>query len=153
MNNNLVKIDIVDDKSLLKACDILHDGYCDFSTVKYDENAGTWRAIFEREFFEDTQLMSYEPKLLFFHKVTFPMVISEFTLEGIKTYKIEDRSKIQIYSFNECRVKNNIYTFFFNEGMEINITFKDIPKGKLIDQELLDKKGSYYELRSPFKKC
>ncbi|MFH1905420.1 MAG: hypothetical protein ABIK53_07870 [bacterium] len=97
MNNNLVKINIVDDESLLKACDILHDGYCDLSKIKYNEANGTWKAVFKREFFEDIKLMNFEPKLLFFNKVTFPMVKSELTLEGIKTYKIEDRSNIQIY--------------------------------------------------------
>ena len=153
MNNDLVKIDIVDDKSLLKACDILHDAYCDLSTVKYDESAGTWRAVFEREFFENPELMTFEPKFLFFHKVTFPMVKAEFTLEGIKTYKIEDRSNIQIYSFNECQVQNNIYRFFFNEDMEIIFALKDTPKGKLTDKELLEKKGSLFKWRNLFKKC
>lgn len=152
MNNNLVKIDIVDDKSLLKACDILHDGYCDLSIVKYDKNAGTWKAIFEREFLEGPELMTFEPKFLFFHKVSFPYVKSELFLRGIKTYKIEDKSNIQNYSFNECQIKNKIYKFFFNEAMEMTLTFEDPPKGNLMDKELLDKKGSFYQWRNPFKK-
>lgn len=152
MNNNLVKIDITDDKSLLKACDILHDGYCDLSTVEYDKNAGTWKAIFEREFFEDPELMTFEPKFLFFHKVSFPMVKSELSLQGIKTYKIEDKSNIQNYSFSECQIKNKIYKFFFNEDMEMILTFEVSPKGNLIDHELLGKKGSFYKWRNPFKK-
>ncbi len=152
MNNNLAKIDIVDDKSLLNACDILHDGYFDLSTVKYDENAGTWRASFEREFFEDSELMTFKPKLLFFHKVSFPMALSDLSLGGIKTYRIEDKSNIQIYSFNECRIKNEIYKFYFNEDLELTFTFEDPPKGSLTDQKLLDKKGSLYKWKNPFKK-
>ena len=151
MNNNLVKIAIVDNDSLLRACDIFHDAYCDLSTVKYDENNGTWKGIFEREFFEDPNLIMVEPKLLVFHKVSFPMAKSELSLEGIKTFTIEDKSKIQIYSFNECQVKNNTYKFFFNEDMEITIIFEDKPKGSLADQKLLDKKGSFYKWRNPFK--
>ncbi len=152
MNNNLLKVNIIDKKSLLKVCDILHDGYCDLSKIKYDEINGVWTAVFEREFFENTKLMNFERKLLFFHKVTFPMVKTEFTLERIKTYKIEDKSNIQIYSFNECQVKNNIYKLLFNEDMAITFTFNGMPKGGLTDQELLDKKGSYYKWKNPFKK-
>jgi len=79
------------------------------------------------------------------------MAKSELSLEGIKTFTIEDKSKIQIYSFNECQVKNNTYKFFFNEDMEITIIFEDKPKGSLADQKLLDKKGSFYKWRNPFK--
>jgi hypothetical protein len=53
MHMGLVKIDIIDNDSLLKACDILHDGYCDLSNVLYDEKNGCWKAIFEREFLEE----------------------------------------------------------------------------------------------------
>ena len=151
MNNNLLNINVVDDESLLKACDILHDAYCDLSTVQYDEISGSINIIFEREFLEDQKLLKFEPKLLFLHKVNFPMAKSRLALQGIKTYKIEDRSNIQIYSFNECQLKNNVYKFFFNEGMEIIITFEDKPKGSLVDQELLDKRGSFYKWRNPFK--
>lgn len=149
MNANLINIS--DDKTLLQATDFLHDGYCDLSTVQYDEDTGIWKAIFEREFFEDEKMMTSEPRFLFFNKVSFPMVKSEFILEGIKTYKIEDKSNIQIYSFNECQVKDNIYRFYFNENMEIIFTFNDTPKGNLTDKELLNKKGSYCIWRNPFK--
>ena len=152
MNNNLVRIDIIDNESLLKACDILHDAYCDLSTVEYDENNGIWKAIFEREYFENSKTMQTEQKFLFLTKVTFPLAQSELSLGGIKTYKIENRSNIRIYSFNECQVKKNIYKFLFNEDMEITITFEDKPKGSLVDQELLDKKGSYYRWSNPFKR-
>jgi hypothetical protein len=151
MNNNLVKIIIVDNESLLRACDILHDAYCDLSRVEYDENNGTWKGIFEREYFEDSKLMELEPRFLFFHKVNFPMAKSELSLQGIKTYKIVGKSNIQIYSFNECEIKKNIYRFVFNESMEMTFTFKEAPKGNLIDQELLPKKGSIYKWRNPFK--
>ena len=150
MKDNLLNIEIFDDESLLKACDVLHDGYCDLSEIEYDHNSGTWKAMFEREYFEDPNMMLFEPKLFFFHKVCFPMAKSELSLEGIKTYNIEDKSKIQIYSFSECQVKNNAYIFFFNEGMEITIKFENKPKGNLVDQELLDKKGSFYKWRNPF---
>jgi hypothetical protein len=152
MNNNLVRIDIIDNESLLKACDILHDAYFDLSTVEYDENNGIWKAIFEREYFENSKTMQTEQKFLFLTKVTFPLAKSELSLGGIKTYKIEDRSNIRIYSFNECQVKKHIYKFLFNEDMEITITFQDKPKGSLVDQELLDKKGSYYRWSNPFKR-
>jgi len=151
MNNNLVKIDIVDDESFLKACDILHDGYCDSATIKCDENNGMWKAVFERDFFEDPKLMKCEPRFLFFYKVSFPMAKSELLLEGIKTYEIEDKSNIQIYSFNECQIKNKTYKFFFNEDMKMTFTFKDNPRGKLTDQKLLDKKGVFYTWRNPLK--
>jgi len=53
MNDNLVTINISDDKSLLEACDILHDARCDLSTLQVDETNGAWKARFERLFFED----------------------------------------------------------------------------------------------------
>lgn len=152
MNNNLVKIDIVDDKSFLKACDILHDGYCDLSTVEYDRDAGKCKAIFEREFFEDPELLTFKPKLLFFHKVSFPIAESELSLTGIKTFKIEDKSNIQNYSFNECQIKDKVYTLWFNEGLDIILTFDGSPKGYLVDHKLLDKEGSIFKWRNPFKK-
>jgi len=145
MNNNLVKIDIIDNESLLKTCDILHDAYCDLSTVEYDENNGRWKGIFEREYFEDPKLVELEPRFLFFHKVSFPIAKSGLNLEGIKAYKIVDKSNIQIYSFNECEIKKNVYYFIFNESMEMNFTFKEAPEGNLVDQELLSKRGSIYK--------
>jgi hypothetical protein len=151
MNTNLLHIDIVDDESLLRACDVLHDAYCDISSLQYDEKAGSVRVLFEREYFEDSQLLKYEPRLLMW-KVSFPMAKSELSLEGIKTFIIEDKSKIQIYSFNECQVKNNVFKLFFNENMEIAITFEDKPKGLLLDKDILDKMGSFYQWRNPLKK-
>jgi hypothetical protein len=151
MNNNLVKIDIVNNESFLEACDILHDGYCDLTTVKYDKINGTCKAVFEREFLEDSELMTFEPKLLLFYKVSFPMAKSELSLEGIATFKIEDKDNIQNYSFNECHIKDKTCTFFFNEGMRIILVFKSMPRGSLRDLELLNEKGSFYKFRNPFK--
>ncbi|MFH1232879.1 MAG: hypothetical protein V1651_03405 [Patescibacteria group bacterium] len=142
MNKNFVKINIINDKSFLNVCDLLHDGHCDLSTIEYNKNAGTLKVIFEREFFEDPKLITFEPRLLFFRKAIFPIVESELSLAGIKTYKIEDKSGIQIYSFNECQIKNKIYELVFNEGVSIILTFDDFPKGNLIDNKFLNKKGN-----------
>lgn len=151
MHMGLVKIDIIDNDSLMKACDILHDGYCDLSNVLYDEKKGCWKAIFEREFLEEPTGIEIEPRFLFFNRVSFPMSKSELILEGVSTYKIEDKSNMQICSFNECQIKKGIYKLLFNEGMEMTFTFKDNPKGNLTDLQLLDKKGAFYNLRNPFK--
>ena len=80
------------------------------------------------------------------------MAKSELSLEVIKTYTIEDKSNIKNYSFNECQIKNKIYKFYFNEDMELTFTFGDTLKGSLMDQKLLDKKGSFYKWRNPLKK-
>lgn len=152
MQNNLVKIDIVGDESLLKACDLLHDGHCDLSTMEYDEKQGTLKATFEREFFENPALAVLEPKYFFLLKVIFPLASTELFLEGIKTYRIHEKSNIQLYSFNECEIKNSTYTFHFNEDMRIDFTFKDKPKGTLVDKALLNKKGYFYKFKNPFKK-
>ena len=40
MSENLVTIDILDEASLLEACDILHDSRFNLSTLEFDENKG-----------------------------------------------------------------------------------------------------------------
>ena len=152
MNKNLVRIDIRDNESLLEACDILHDARCDISTLQVDENAGTWKARFEREFFEDPALMKYEPKLFVFNKATFLLADSELTLTGVKSYKIEDKSKIGIYTFSEVKIADGLATFFFCEAMEMVLTFQDTPQGSLVDHKLLDKEGSFHFFRNPFQR-
>ena len=144
MNVNLVTIDITDDASLLEACDILHDARCDLSTLHVDRDNGVWKATFEREFFEDPSVMTHERKLFVFTKTTFPLAETELTLGGIKSYEIEDKARIEIFTFNECRIEKNVATLYFCEDMKMTIEFNERPQGKLVDLSLLDKTGSMY---------
>ena len=152
MTSNLVKIQISDDKSLLEACDILHDARCDLSTYEFDEKAGKWQATFKREFFEDPNLVKHEPRFIIFERHTFPLAESVLTIKGVKNCEIRDKSNIGIYTFNECQIKNNIYRFLFCEDMEMLLTFIRKPEGNLIDKKLLDTKSTMYSFRNPFRK-
>lgn len=152
MNDNLVRIEIRDNDSLLEACDILHDARFDLSTLHVDEEGGVWNGRFEREFFEDPGLMNYQPKLFIFDKATFPLADSELTLNGIKSYSIEDKSRIGIYHFNECEITGEVVTLLFCEDMKMILTFQDKPQGRLVDHKLLDKMGSFYLFRNPFRR-
>lgn len=151
MNKNLVNIQIEDEKSLLEACDLLHDARCDLSTLEVNESEGTWCVKFEREFFEDPTLMKSAPFLFIFTKYTFPHVESQLKLKGIKNYKIIDKSNIGTYTFNECQRHNKVYKLLFCENMEMEITFGEHPSGQLNDLTLLNKEGSYTSFRNPFR--
>ena len=152
MNDHLVRIEIRDNDSLLEACDILHDARFNLSTLHVDEEIGVWNGRFEREFFEDPGLMNYQTKLFIFEKATFPLADSELTLNGIKSYIIEDRSRIGIYHFNECEIAGEAVTLLFSEDMKMILTFQDKRQGRLVDHKLLDKTGSFYLFRNPFRK-
>jgi hypothetical protein len=142
MDEKFLDIAIQDDESLLTACDYLHDSVLDLSKVQYNEAEGTWQAPFEREFLEDPSKIERKRKCLIFSKVSFPVVHSVLTLEGVKTCRVEDKSKIQRYMFNECRVKDGMYRFVFCENMTIYITFSEKPAGNLKDQHFLEEKKS-----------
>ncbi len=105
MNEKFLNINIENNETFLEACDVLHDAYLDISKIQYNENENIWEAPFEREFLEDPSKIEYQKKYLIFNKVSFPAVYSVLTLKDVKTYRIEDKSKIQIFTFNECRVK------------------------------------------------
>ncbi len=144
MNAKLITIDITDDASLLEACDFLHDARCNLSTLQIDQANGTWKARFEREFFEDPSVMTHERKFFVFTKTTFPLVESELTFKGFSRCQIDDKSRIEIFTFNECRIDKNIATLHFCEDMRITVEFVDKPQGKLADLRLLDKPGTMY---------
>lgn len=149
MTEKLININIHDDESLLKACDLLHDAHMDISDIKYNEAAGTLEASFECEYFEDPSKIENEKKYRIFNKTSFPMVHSVLFLEGIETYRIENKSKIENFSFNECRIKEDKYKFVFCENMVITITFKKEPSGYLKDLRYSDKKGSILTFGKP----
>jgi len=151
MSEKFLDIAIQDDKSLLEACNFLHDGCLDISKIQYDETEGTWQAPFEREFLEDPSKIEYKRKYLIFSNVSFPIVHSVLTLKGVKTCRIEDKSKIQKYMFNKCRIKDGKYCFIFCEDMSIYITFSEKPAGNLKDHYFLEEKKSFLTIRKPFK--
>lgn len=150
MGGNLVTIDIADENSLLRACDILHDARFDLSTARFDELAGRWQAMFVREFFEDLSLLRRR-RFLFLSWYTFPMAETTLQLSEITSYHINDRSQIGTYSFNECRPQRGSYRLAFCEDMEISMTFRDKPEGKLQDIKLLDERGSYWAIGDPLR--
>jgi hypothetical protein len=151
MNEKFLTINIKNDETLLEACDVLHDGCLDISKIKYNEAAGTWEAKFERDFLEDPSKIKYKRKYLIFNKVSFPIVHSVLYLKGIKTYKIEDRSQIQNFTFNECQIKNSSYKFVFCENMTIHFTFNQEPKGTLDDQSFSKEGRFFLTIGKPFK--
>jgi len=144
MNENLVTIDIIDNVSLLEACDILHDARCDLSTLHVDLKNSIFKVRFEREFLEDPKVMTHERKLFVFTKTTFPFAEMELTLTGFKNYRIENNARIEIFTFNECHIDHKIVTLQFCEDMKIILEFDGELRGNLIDLKLLDKMGSMY---------
>ena len=146
----LIQIEITDDKSLLEACDILHDASFDLSTLKYDEDMGTLNALFKREFLEDPSLIKRERRFLLFEKISFPLIQSMLSLAGVQDFKIKDKSRIGTYMFLECEIVECSYQFVFCEDMKFTLRFEDNPKGYLSDEKLLDAKGTYYTFRNPF---
>ncbi len=151
MNPNLVTIEISDETSLLKACDILHDARVDLADATFDAKAGSWRGVFIREFFEDASLIS-ERRGIFGTKFSFPMAESVLELDNISSCDVVDKSSIGKYTFNECQATQGKYRFLFCEDMEIVVTFREKPSGQLRDIRLLDERGSYFTLRNPFRR-
>ncbi len=150
MNKNLVKIEINDFESLLKACDLLHDARCELSLLQFNETEGILKARFEREFFEDKELIKTKSILFGFAKTTYPVAGSELILKGIKSFKTDDKSQVGKYTFNECKVTGNTITLSFCEDMNIILSFIDRPNGSLTDHKLLEKEVSYYHLYNLF---
>jgi hypothetical protein len=151
MNANLVSIDICDEKSLLNACDILHDARFDLGSAKFDAQVATWNAIFIREFFEDATLVT-ERRGIVFTSFTYPMAESVLELDGVADYSVRDRSHIARHTFSECQVRRGKCRLFFCEGMEIVLTFKERPSGCLRDVRLLEEHGARRVLRNPFRR-
>ena len=151
MNPNLVTIEISDETSFLKACDILHDGRFDLGNAEPNMQTGTGRGVFIREFFEDASLMSERPGIIV-TKLTFPMAESVLELAGITGWDVRDRSHIGRYTFNECQPVRGKYRLLFCEHMEILLTFRGKPSGRLRDIRLLDERGSYFAIRNPFRR-
>ncbi len=152
MTDKLVKIEIRDHESLMEACDLLHDAQCDVSGLEVDQTAGCWEAPFEREFFEDPNLIQSRRSLLLFTRYTFPLVSSHLTLRNVATYEIRDRSRIGTYTFDECCLRGDTYELLFCEDMEMVLRFRDKPCGELRDLSLLSRKGSLFGFRTPFRK-
>ncbi len=152
MDNKFVQLEITDQDSLIKACDLLHDARCDSSTVEMDLTKGFWTISFEREFFENPNLM--QTKLCFFilTKHFFPLITSKLTFYNVLSYQIEDKSHIGKYMFNKCQIKDDIYELSFCEDMRMLLKFKNKPSGELRDLHLLQKKGSFFTFRNPFKR-
>jgi hypothetical protein len=151
MNPNLVTIDICDETSLLKACDILHDARFDPVNARFDAQTATWTAVFSREFLEDPSLVSKRPGILL-TTLTYPMAESIVELRGITSFDTVDRSRIGIYTFDECRVRRGKCRFLFCESMEILVTFREKPSGTLRDIGLLVEHGSCCVWRNPFRR-
>jgi hypothetical protein len=150
-NPNLVTIEISDESSLLKACDILHDARLDLGEAKPNVETGIWKGIFIREFLEDASLMFERPGILF-ATVTFPMAESVLELAGVTGWDVRDRSHIGRYTFSECQPAGGKYRLLFCEDMEILLTFREKPSGRLRDIRLLDERGSFSAIRNPFRR-
>lgn len=110
---------------------------------------GTWSGVFIREFFEDASLIS-ERRGTIFTTLTYPMAESILELRGITGWDIVDRSRIGTYTFNECQAGRGEYRFLFCEDMEIIVTLREKPSGRLRDVRLLDERGSFFALQNPF---
>lgn len=149
---SLVDIKITNEKSLLNACDLLHDARCDLSSVNFDQAKGTWRATFTREFFEDPNLMQAKKVLFIFTRHTFPLAESVLELVGVTSQKIEDRSQIGTFMFNECQLVKGAYHLVFCEDMEITLVFRQQPAGRLRDLRLLDRMGTYLSFGNRFRR-
>jgi hypothetical protein len=152
MNSGFVHIEIRDHDSFMEACDLLHDAGFDLSALEVDTNIGSWKASFEREFFEEPSLMRSESRLIVFTKRTFPLISSQLTLQDVASYEIKDQSGIGRYSFNVCHFNGSAYELWFCENMRMIVRFKDKPHGELRDLNLLAKEGSFFALRNPFTK-
>jgi len=140
---SLVDVKITDEKSLLNACDLLHDARFELSSVSFDQAKGMWKATFTREFFEDPNLMQAKRAFLIFTRHTFPLAESVLELAGVASQNVEDRSQIGTFMFNECRPVKGAYHLVFCENMEITLVFCQQPAGRLRDLRLLDHKGTY----------
>jgi hypothetical protein len=142
-NNKLIYMEINNEESLLNACDLLHDAYFDLSTMTYNNRERKWLGKFKREFFENPDLIQSRRKFLFFTEHTFPMADTFLSLEQVAKIRINDRARIEIFTFNECRRENGKYVLYFNEAMEMEIKFDGTPRGYLKDTKLLDERGSF----------
>jgi hypothetical protein len=142
VSTQLCNIEIVDETSLFKACDLLHDARCDLSKVTFDESTKKASLVFEREFFEEASLIKSERRFL--TRYSFPLAESVLELCGIPNFEAHDTQGIGIYMFNEIRKNGSVYNLVFCENMSISISFIDQPKGKLNDIRLLPKEGKLF---------
>jgi hypothetical protein len=136
---DLKTITICDDKSLLSACDTLHDASFDLSSLSHDKDCQTCSMTFERELSDYPDLIQTQPKLFFFEKISYPLVKSTLILNNIRSIDIIDKSHIGTYTFLGGFSQDGIYTFQFAEDFLINITHEGKPKGSLVDNEFLNK--------------
>lgn len=143
---NLVNIKIIDEESIIKACDLLHDSILNINEVKYDQNKNVWKAKFKREFLEDPRLIKIERKFLWYKKYTFPFCESILTLNNIKEYKYIDKAKINGYYFNGCKKdkKTNKFIFYFCEDLFMYFEFFNLPEGSLKDIKILNDYSSIW---------
>ena len=144
---NLIQIDIRDKASLLKACDLLHDAKFDMDLSKWDNESGVWSACFEREFFEDKRLCSLDKDWIVLKKYSFPLCDTFLELRNVKTLTCIDKSRIGIYTFNECVPNDGGYDFYFCEDMTISLRFAGSPSGIFRDRKLLDTRGAFWSFR------
>lgn len=151
MSQKLVTIEISDQATLLKACDLLHDARFDLSQAEFDSQSGTWRAFFIREFFEDPNLRRDHP-IFIFTRITFPMAECVLELSGVSGYEVQDRSMIGTFTFNECRLDGTCYRFDFCENMDLSFHFDGKPGGKFKDLKPLDEQGAMWAFRNPFRR-
>jgi hypothetical protein len=109
------------------------------------ENGSVWTAIFEREYFEETRLISSQRKFLNFRKIVFPLIETTITLKGIRkidNFRLDDDFD---YMFNDVSYdeKGNVYRFLFCENYSFEMGFDNLPSGNMKDMETIDKKGSF----------
>ncbi len=147
MTSNLVSIQIVDEKTLLDACDLLHDSKFDLTKSTYDSKARIWKGTFKREFFEDPTLMTSKRKFIFLTKHIFPMAEASLTIKNVESINVVDKADIEEFTFNECQPEKNAYRLIFCEDMEIELNINGRPNGKFKDIQVLEEKGSLVTFR------
>ncbi|MDH4227987.1 MAG: hypothetical protein OEV59_09625 [Deltaproteobacteria bacterium] len=147
----MITIEINDESALYKAFDILHDARFCLPKAVYNQNDGTWSAVFEREYFEQEGAVRQDKKFLFFRRYTFPLVECTVVLRNLCDLQVKDKSNIENYMFNEIQKHKDGYSLVFCEGMEIDLKFNNEPFGRLQDMRVLEKEGSIWSWGRMFK--
>jgi hypothetical protein len=128
----MIEIQINDEVSLFKACDLLHDA--ELIVPESTIGTGTFKAYFKRLYLEDESLIHKRSVIPGIRIISYPLVKCVLSFEGVKT--LTKRNKIDMDIFNEVRKQPDGYHFVFSAISWI-INFHDIPKGYLKDLEFI----------------
>lgn len=126
-----MEFSISDEASLFAACDAMHDADFDLDSASFDPSSGTWSIALQRPDWAQSETT----RRLIFNRSSAPIVNAVLSLEGVRAFTVNDRSRIGTHNFDECRSRGEAYQFVFHTDMDFVLEFDGEPSGSLRDGE------------------